>query len=82
MESIKAEIRVTTQKVQPFSYKDGKGEMIGGESLEIRAVGFWTDTDGNHYPVSLHIACYPGHPVIPFIGDCIAVSVSRAISAS
>jgi hypothetical protein len=45
VEKITTEIRVTTLKVQPFVYKDGNGEMVGGESLEMRASGFWTDKD-------------------------------------
>ena len=76
MEKITAEIRVTSLKVQPFSYKDGKGEMVGGESLEMRAAGFWVDA-GDHFPVSLHLTVYPGHGVVPAIGDCVVVSVKR-----
>ena len=81
MEKVTAEIRVTGLKVQPFAYKDGKGEMVGGESLEIRAAGFWID-EGNHqspnlYPVSLHMTVYPGHGVVPAIGDCVKISVER-----
>ena len=41
MVQITAEVRVTSLKVQPFAYKDGKGELVGGESVEMRASGFW-----------------------------------------
>lgn len=82
MDMITAEIRVTSLKVQPFAYKDGKGEMVGGESLEVRAAGFWEldQDDGSKdcFPVSLHLTVYPGHPIIPAIGDCIKVSVERS----
>jgi hypothetical protein len=78
MDKITAEIRVTTLKVQPFAYKDGNGEMVGGESLEMRAAGFWTDKDGNHYPASLHMIVYPGHEIIPAIGDCVNITVERS----
>jgi hypothetical protein len=82
MEKITAELRVTTLKVQPFSYRDGKGEMVGGESLEMRAAGFWIDDIQNHYPVSLHATVYPGHGVVPAIGDCVRVTVERLDDAS
>lgn len=82
MEKVTAEIRVTGLKIQPFSYKDGKQEMIGGESLEMRAAGFWTDErpdqQTQHYPVSLHMIVYPGHGVVPAIGDCVTISVERS----
>ncbi len=79
MEKITAQLRVTALKVQPFAYKDGKGEMVGGESLEMRASGFWVDDkNGDHFPASLHVAVYPGHGVVPFIGDCVNVSVERS----
>jgi hypothetical protein len=78
MVKVEAEIRVTTLKVQPFAYKDGKEEMIGGESLEMRASGFWEDNDGNKYPTSLHMVVYPGHGVVPAIGDCVKISVERS----
>ena len=78
MYNVTAEIRVTTLKVQPFAYKDGKGEMVDGESLEMRAAGFWVDEKTNdHYPVSLHMTVYPGHGVVPAIGDCVKISVER-----
>lgn len=83
MEKVAAEIvecslRVIGLKVKPFAYKDGKGEMVGGESMEMRANGFWVDEVGNHYPVSLHMTVYPGHGVIPAIGDCVKISVERS----
>jgi hypothetical protein len=78
MAKIATEIRVTALKVQPFAYKDGKGEMVGGESLEMRASGFWKDEEsGNHFPVSLHVTVYPGHGIVPAIGDCVNISVER-----
>jgi hypothetical protein len=78
MEKITAEIRVTSLKVQPFQYKDGKDEMVGGESLQMRAEGFWIDeSTDDHYPVSLHATVYPGHGVVPAIGDCVTVTVER-----
>jgi hypothetical protein len=78
MEKVTAVIRVTTLKVQPFAYKDGKGEMVGGESLEMRAAGFWVDDKtGDHYPTSLHMTVYPGHGIVPAIGDCVKISVER-----
>jgi hypothetical protein len=77
MEKITAELRVTTLKVQPFSYKDGNGEMVGGESVELRAFGFW-EQDEDHFPVSLHMVVYPGHEVVPAIGDCVKISVERS----
>lgn len=77
MANITAEIRVTGLKVQPFSYKDGKEEMVGGESLVMKAYGFWEDNDGNKYPTSLHMTVYPGHGVVPAIGDCVTISVER-----
>jgi len=82
MDKVTAEIRVIALKVQPFSYKDGNNEMVGGESLEMRAAGFWVseepDTPANHYPVSLHMTVYPGHGVVPVIGDCVKISVERS----
>jgi hypothetical protein len=85
MDKVTAEIRVTGLKVQPFAYKDGKGEMVGGESLEMRAAGFWVSEgtkDGypilDHFPVSLHMTVYPGHGVVPAIGDCVKISVERS----
>ena len=78
MEKITAELRVITLKVLPFPYRDGKGEGVGGESLEMRATGFWVDESENHYPVSLHATVYPGHGVVPAIGDCVKVSVERS----
>ena len=78
MEKVTAEIRVTGLKVQPFAYKDGKGEMVGGESLEMRVAGFWVDDETNHYPISLHMVVYPGHGVVPMIGDCVKISVERS----
>jgi len=79
MEKVTANIRVTGLKVQPFAYKDGKGEMVEGESLEMRAVGFWVDEKTkDHYPVSLHMTVYPGHSVVPAIGDCVKISVERS----
>jgi len=77
MEKITAEVRVTTLRVQPFSYKNGKDEPIGGESLEMRAAGFWVSDSGDHFPVSLHATVYPGHGVVPSIGDCVTVSIER-----
>lgn len=78
---ITAELRVTTLRVQPFAYKDGKGEMVGGESMEMRAHGFWVDEwdpgKQNHFPISLHAVVYPGHGVVPAIGDCVTVTVER-----
>ncbi|MFL6427896.1 MAG: hypothetical protein ACJ71S_06600 [Acidobacteriaceae bacterium] len=78
MEKITTELRVTTLKVQPFAYKDGKGEMVGGESLEMRAAGFWVDDNGDHFPASLHVTVYPGHGIVPAIGDCVSISVERS----
>jgi hypothetical protein len=82
MDNVTAEIRVTGLKVQPFAYKDGNGEMVGGESLEMRAAGFWIDEGdhraANHFPVSLHMTVYPGHDVVPAIGDCVKISVERS----
>jgi hypothetical protein len=78
MEKITASLRVTTLKVQSFAYKDGIGEMAGGESLEMRASGFWVEEKTNdHFPISLHLTVYPGHGVVPEIGDNVVVSVSR-----
>ncbi len=83
MEKLTAELRVTSLKVQPFAYKDGKGEMVGGESMELRASGFWVDDSGpagepsNYFPMSLHVSVYPGHGIVPVIGDCVTVSVER-----
>jgi hypothetical protein len=77
MEKITAEVRVTTLKVQPFAYKDGNGEPIGGESLEMRAAGFWVSDNGDHFPASVHATVYPGHDVVPAIGDCVTVSIER-----
>jgi hypothetical protein len=77
MEKITAEVRVTTLKVQPFAYKDNNGGLIGGESLEMRAAGFWVSDNGDHYPVSIHATVYPGHGVVPAIGDCVIVSIER-----
>lgn len=78
---IETEVRVTALKVLPFAYKDGKGEGIGGESMEMRAAGFWVLEQPNgvkdHFPISLHLTVYPGHVVIPAIGDCLRVSVER-----
>jgi hypothetical protein len=82
MEKVTAEIRVTGLKVQPFAYKDGKGEMVGGESLEMRAAGFWVDErTGDHFPASLHMTVYPGHGVVPAIGDCVKISVERGYAS-
>ena len=79
MDKVAAEIRVTGLKVQPFAYLDGKGGAVGGETLEMRAAGFWVDEDTkDHYPVSLHMTVYPGHGVVPAIGDCVKISVERS----
>ena len=79
MEKVTAEIRVTGLKVQPFAYKNGIGQEVGGESLEMRAAGFWVDEKTqDHYPVSLHMTVYPGHGVVPAIGDCVKISVERS----
>jgi hypothetical protein len=78
MDKVTAEIRVTGLKVQPFAYKNGIGQEVGGESLEMRAAGFWIDEKtGDHYPTSLHMTVYPGHGVVPAIGDCVKISVER-----
>ena len=77
MARITAEVRVTSLKFQPFAYKDGKGELVSGESLEMRAGGFWISDDGDRYPVSLHVTVHPGHGVVPAIGDCVTVSIER-----
>lgn len=78
MDKLTAEIRVVSLKVLPFSYKDGKGEMVGGEVLEMKATGFWVDEEKNHYPASLHVSVYPGHGVVPAIGDNVKISVERS----
>jgi hypothetical protein len=78
MEKITAEIRVTSLRVQPFAYKDGKGEMVGGESMEMRAAGFWISDNGDHFPMSLHAMVHPGHAVVPAIGDCVKISIERS----
>lgn len=77
MENITAELRVTAMKVQPFAYRDGKNEMVGGESLEMRAAGFWEEND-DLFPLSLHVTVYPGHGVVPAIGDNIRVTIERS----
>jgi hypothetical protein len=71
MEKITAELRVLGLKVQPFT-------DVQGETLELRAYGFWKDEQGNEYPVSLHLTTYPGHGVVPHIGDDVSISVERS----
>jgi hypothetical protein len=82
MEKITAEVRVTNLNVQSFAYKDGKGEMIGGESVAIKASGYWIDSPEDregvdHYPISLHMIVYPGHGIIPALGDNLSITVER-----
>lgn len=77
MVQITAEVRVTSLKVQPFAYKDGKGELVGGESVEMRASGFWVSDEGDHFPVSLHATVHPGHGVVPALGDCVTLTIER-----
>jgi hypothetical protein len=76
MDKVEAEVRVTSLKVKPFAYKDGKDEMVGGESMEMRAEGFWVGGK-DHFPISLHVTVPPGHAVVPAIGDCVSVIVQR-----
>jgi hypothetical protein len=79
MDKVTAGIRVTGLKVQPFAYKGSTGDEVGGESLEMRAAGFWVDEKTkDHYPVSLHMVVYPGHGIVPAIGDCVKISVERS----
>lgn len=77
MEALTAEVRVTSQIIKPFTYKVEDIGMVGGESIELRASGFWKGDNEDHFPVSLHLTVYPGHGVIPEIGDCLTISVTR-----
>ena len=86
MEKITAEVRVTNLNVQPFAYRQdcsrgSEGEMmIGGESVVLKASGFWEDKNSaepQHYPVSVHITVYPGHEIIPALGDTLKITVER-----
>jgi len=76
---VTADLRVTNLNIKSFTYK-GKGEEIDveGEALEMRASGFWKEETGSDaFPISLHATVYPGHGVIPAIGDEITITVCR-----
>ena len=62
-------------KVQPFAYKVSTGDEVGGESLEMRASGFWIDEQTkDHYPVFLHMTVYSGcGAFVQCIGDCVKI---------
>jgi hypothetical protein len=89
METITAEVRVTNLNVQPFAFRrdcsrGSEGEMmVGGESVVLKASGFWedsspeTETKPDQYPVSVHLTVYPGHGIIPVLGDTLKITVER-----
>ena len=87
MEKVTAEVRVTNLNVQPFAYRrdcsrGSEGEMMmGGESVVLKASGFWENTSAppgtDLYPVSVHLTVYPGHGIIPALGDTLKVTVER-----
>jgi hypothetical protein len=82
MEKITAELRVTNLNVKPFTYKVEGMEDQGGESVELRAFGYWEETrEGERqqvYPVSLHLTTYPGHGIVPALGDTVIITVQRS----
>lgn len=80
-EKIMAYPRVMSEKLDGHEYCgkliDGKKNLSApskwGEVVEIRAVGHW----GEHQlPISVHLSVPPGHPVLPFMGDCLKIVVS------
>lgn len=75
-EQLEAELRVTNLNVKPFAYHVEGMDAQGGESVEMRASGFW-EKDGDHYPISLHATVYPGHGIVPALGDNITVTIER-----
>ena len=89
MEKVTAEVRVTNLNVQPFAYRrdcsrGSEGEMMmGGESVVLKASGFWEDVnpainvEPDLYPISVHITVYPGHGIIPVLGDTLKITVER-----
>ena len=77
MVRITAQVRVTSLGVQPFAYKNGKGEIVAGESVEMRASGFWVSSKGDHFPISVHAAVDPGHGVVPALGDRVTLTIER-----
>lgn len=90
MEKVTASVRVTNLNVQPFAYRrdcsrGSEGEMmVGGESVVLKASGFWespnaaANAEPDLYPVSVHITVYPGHGIIPALGDALTITVERS----
>lgn len=72
MEKITARLRVTNLNVKPFAYIDYKE----GECLELRAAGHWLE-ESDQFPVSLHLTVYPGHGIVPAIGDPLVLTIER-----
>jgi hypothetical protein len=73
VDQIEMNLRVTSLVVKRATEPDR-------EVLEVRAQGAWHDYDGKYmlaYPASLHFTVYPGHEVIPIVGDEVVVSVKR-----
>jgi hypothetical protein len=75
MEKVTTKLKVTNLKVIPFEYVPS---TVMGEAVELRASGTWRDELERNYPVSLNITVYPGHPVIPALGDEITITVERS----
>jgi hypothetical protein len=82
MEKITATVRVTDLNVRPFDYEvEGKVEV--GESVVIKAFGHWKSDTANpevcdQFPVSLHMTAYPGHGIVPALGDNLSIAVERS----
>jgi hypothetical protein len=82
MEKITATVRVTDLNVRPFDYEvEGKVEV--GESVVIKASGHWKSDTANpevcdQFPVSLHMTVYPGHGIVPALGDNLSIAVERS----
>lgn len=81
MKKVTATVRVTNLNVQPFEY-EVEGNIEVGESVVIKASGHWKSDTANpevcdQFPVSVHMTVYPGHEIIPALGDNLSVTVER-----
>ena len=69
IEEIVARPRVHRETIAPFKYPQGEGEVV-----EIRADGVWGEFS---WPISVHITVPPGCGVVPPMGDCLKIVVTR-----
>ena len=82
-EKIVATLRVKSCVIKRSTYVDGNLGQTTGEILEVKAEGLWNPSESEKavfktdYPVSLHVAIYPGCGAIPMIGDNIKITVER-----